>query len=147
MTFRRVRVGLVLAAIGSSGTEARADAPGLPPAKETCDEASHRLFGAQPARLATGLKPPARLAYVAPVYPQDPLCAVFGGKWVGEALIGTSGRVEHVAVVRDTLFKPGHPECGRAIPDALRQWRFAPTLVQGKPTPVCMAVSVMIHVR
>ena len=80
-----------MAAIGTSGTEARAEAPEEPAVKETCDEASRRLFGAQPARLATGLKPPARLADVAPVYPQDPLCAVFGGKWVGEALIGASG--------------------------------------------------------
>lgn len=139
-------MSLALAALGALGTKP-AGASEEPTTRETCDDASRRLFGAQPIRLATGIKPPARLAYVAPVYPQDPLCAVFGGKWVGEALIGTSGRVEHVAVVSDTLFRPGHPECGRAIPDALRQWRFDPTLVQGKPTPVCMAVTVKIHER
>ena len=142
-----IRAGLLAAVISSLASEGRAVELEKPRGVETCEEASERLFGRVPARSPALLKPPVRTHYVEPIYPQDPLCTNGRGKWVGEALIGPDGRIQHFTVLRDSLFKPSHPECGQAITDAVREWRYAPTVVQGKPTPVCMTVSVTIDSR
>jgi len=42
---------------------------------------------------------------------------------------------------------PPFPPSSAAISDAILQWRHAPTLLDGKAVPVCMAVTVNIHWR
>jgi hypothetical protein len=142
-----IRGALLVAMVCLLASEGRAVELAKPRHVETCEEAAERLFGREPARLPGLLKPPVRLHYVKPTYPQDPLCTNGRGKWVGEALIGPDGRIQQLTVLRDSLFKPNHPECGQAIASAVREWRYAPTVVQGKPTPVCMTVSVTVDSR
>ncbi len=51
-------------------------------------------------------------------------------------LIGTDGRVENVRVVS------GHPLLVTAALEAVRQWIYQPTLLNGKPVQVITTVDV-----
>ena len=58
------------------------------------------------------------------------------GTVVLEATIGTDGRVTGVRVVRSK------PLLDQAAMDAVMQWRFTPTLLNGVPVPVLLTVHV-----
>jgi len=47
-----------------------------------------------------------------------------------EAIIGVDGKPRHVCIAS------GHPEWGRAVAAAVRQWVFEPGLLNGKPADV-----------
>jgi protein TonB len=53
-----------------------------------------------------------------------------------EAVISPSGSVEDVRVLR------GIPLLDDAAADAVRQWRYTPTLLNGVPVAVVMTVTV-----
>ena len=55
-----------------------------------------------------------------------------------EALIGLDGTVTSVRVLSAQV----HPDFAIAAVDAVRQWRFSPTLLNGVPVEVVMTVSV-----
>jgi len=55
-----------------------------------------------------------------------------------EAIIDAQGRVSSVRVVSAQV----HPDFSIAAVDAVRQWRFSPTLLNGTPVDVVMGVSV-----
>ena len=67
--------------------------------------------------------------------------------WLGEALIDPEGRVRKVSVLRDLKFEPPFPAVSVAISEAILQWKYTPTIIDGNPVPVCMTVSVNIHWR
>jgi protein TonB len=53
-----------------------------------------------------------------------------------EAVIAEDGSVRDVKVLRSALL------FDQAAIDAVRQWRFTPTLLSGQPVPVVMTVTV-----
>ncbi len=53
-----------------------------------------------------------------------------------ECTIGVDGRVEDVKVLRSV------PLLDAAAVDAVRQWVYTPTLLNGVPVPVIMTVTV-----
>jgi protein TonB len=53
-----------------------------------------------------------------------------------EAVIGEDGAVSSARVLRSI------PLLDQAALDAVRQWRYEPTLLNGVPTPVIMTVTV-----
>jgi len=53
-----------------------------------------------------------------------------------EATIGTDGKVKDAKVLRTI------PLLDQAALDAVRQWEFTPTLLNGVPVPVIMTVTV-----
>jgi TonB family protein len=55
-----------------------------------------------------------------------------------EALIGVDGSVTSVRVVSAQV----HPDFAIAAADAVRQWRFTPTLLNGAAVEVTMTVTV-----
>ena len=55
-----------------------------------------------------------------------------------EAVIGTDGLVSSVRVVSAQV----HPDFAIAAVDAVRQWRFTPTLLDGSPVEIVMTVTV-----
>jgi protein TonB len=55
-----------------------------------------------------------------------------------EAVIGRDGAVASVRVLSAQV----HPEFAMAAVDAVRQWRFDSTLLNGEPVEVVMTVSV-----
>lgn len=82
------------------------------------------------------IKPPVRVAYVAPDYPALARAAGVGGIVVLDCTIDRDGHVVDVRVLS------GHPLLNEAATSAVRQWRYRPTLLNGVAVPVLMTVTV-----
>jgi protein TonB len=73
---------------------------------------------------------------VNPVYPPDARDARVQGVVILDVLIGVDGRVEQAKVLRSI------PLLDQAAIDAVTQWVFTPTTVNGEPKKVIMTVTV-----
>ena len=71
-----------------------------------------------------------------PVYPPIAQSARVQGVVIIEATIGPDGRVKDAKVLRSI------PLLDQAALDAVKQWQFTPTLLNGVPVPVIMTVTV-----
>jgi TonB family protein len=91
-----------------------------------------------PFRVGGNIRPPRKTVDVKPVYPVSMRDAGFEGVVPIEAVIGTDGSVASVRVVSADV----HPDFAIAAVDAVRQWRFTPTLLNGNPVEVVMTVRV-----
>ncbi len=90
----------------------------------------------KPLRAGTDVREPRKVKSPAPVYPDLAVKARVQGAVVLECKIDERGRVVDVAVVE------GSPLLTEAAVAAVRQWVYTPTLLNGVPTPVLMAVTV-----
>jgi protein TonB len=91
---------------------------------------------ANAVRIGGGINPPTKTKNLAPVYPPDALAAKVAGVVIIEAVIGEDGRV------RDTRILRSIPLLDAAATEAVRQWEFTPTLLNGAAVPVVMTVTV-----
>jgi protein TonB len=82
------------------------------------------------------VRPPTKLRDARPIYPDIARQARVQGSVVIECIIAPDGRVDEVQVVS------GHPLLQEAALDAVRQWRYTPSLLNGVPVPVIMTVTV-----
>jgi protein TonB len=73
---------------------------------------------------------------VSPVYPGIARSARVSGVVILETTIAEDGSVRDVRVLRSV------PLLDQAAVDAVRQWRFTPTLLNGRPVAVLMTVTV-----
>ena len=87
-------------------------------------------------RIGTGMRPPAKIRHVNPEYPADAQNAGLSGVVILEATIDPGGHVTDVQIVRGV---PGLDEAAMA---AVRQWRYAPTFLNGEAVAVIMTVTV-----
>ena len=87
-------------------------------------------------RVGGTIKEPTKLKNVSPVYPELAKQARVSGVVILEATIGPRGDVTSVTVLR------GAPLLDEAAVEAVKQWVYAPTLVNGVPVPVVMTVTV-----
>jgi protein TonB len=71
-----------------------------------------------------------------PVYPPLARQARIQGNVVLHAIISKDGRVEQLSVIS------GHPLLIQAALDAVRQWRYQPTLLNGDPVEVDTTITV-----
>jgi protein TonB len=76
------------------------------------------------------------LQQVKPVYPPLAKQARIQGVVVLEAIIGKDGAVSEVKVIT------GHPLLQQAAIDAVSQWKYKPTLLNGEPVEVVTTVTV-----
>jgi TonB family protein len=83
-----------------------------------------------------GIRPPAKVVNVPPVYPQEAQDAKVQGVVILEAIVGEDGSVTEVEVLRSI------PQLDVAAVDAVKQWRYQPTLLNGVATPVRMTMTV-----
>jgi protein TonB len=60
-----------------------------------------------------------------------------------EAIIGPDGSVASVRVLSAEV----HPDFAIAAADAVRQWKFTPTLLNGVPVEVVMTVKVQFNLE
>jgi TonB family protein len=90
----------------------------------------------QPVRVGGAVKAPTQIAKVQPAYPQIAQSAGVSGVVILEALIGVDGRVSDAKVLRSI------PLLDQAALDAVKQWAYTPTLLNGVPVPVVMTVTV-----
>ena len=82
------------------------------------------------------IKEPRKLKTVSPVYPDIAKQARVQGIVILECVIGPRGDVTEVRVLR------GIPLLDQAAIDAVKQWVYTPTLLNGLPVPVIMTVTV-----
>ena len=91
-----------------------------------------------PVRVGGNIKAPLKLVNVNPVYPASMRAAGRTGVVPLDALIGTDGTVVFARVVSASV----HPDFADAAIEAVRQWKFSPTLLNGKPVEVWMGVTI-----
>jgi len=90
----------------------------------------------QAVRVGGQIKEPKKLKNVPPVYPDIAKQARVQGVVILECTISPQGRVTDVKVLR------GIPLLDSAAIDAVKQWVYTPTLLNGVPVPVIMTVTV-----
>jgi TonB family protein len=110
------------------GTPPRGQGGPLPPAGPPAPNA--------PVRVGGNLKQPAKIADAAPVLPEIARQAGIRGIVIIEITIGTDGAIRDAKILRSI------PLLDQAALDAVRQWRYEPTLLNGAPVPVIMNVTV-----
>jgi TonB family protein len=76
---------------------------------------------------------------VDPVYPDAAKTARISGVVMLQVTVGVEGNVLEAKVLR------GHPLLTQAALEAVRQWRYSPTVLNGEPVPVTATVSVRFH--
>ncbi len=96
---------------------------------------------AAPVRVGGAVRPPQKVQHLAPVYPAIARSARVTGVVIIEALIAEDGSVRTITVLRSI------PLLDQAAVDAVRQWRFTPTLLNGVPVPVIMTVTVAFNLN
>ena len=89
-----------------------------------------------PVHLSSGMQVPRKVVNVDPVYPRTAQAARIEGIVILEATNDTRGRVIDVRVLRS------QPLLEQAAVDAVRQWIYTPTLLNGVPVPIVMTVTV-----
>ena len=87
-------------------------------------------------RVGGQIQAPVRTQYTAPLYPAIAQAARVQGTVIIEAIIGPEGRVQDVRVLRSI------PLLDQAATDAVRQWVYTPTRLNGVPVAVIMTVTV-----
>ncbi len=90
-----------------------------------------------PLRVGGNVMEASVIRKVLPVYPQIAKTAHISGTVVLHAIIGTDGTVQ------DLQYVSGPPLLMRAALDAVRQWRYRPTLLNGEPVQVDTTISVL----
>lgn len=106
--------------IGGTGTTA--SAPGPP--------------GPVVVRVGAAIKPPRKIKDVKPVYPDALLLSRAHGSVVIEATIGVDGKVQSAKVLVSV------PLLDSAALDAVRQWEYEPSMLNGVAVAVIMTVVV-----
>ena len=81
-------------------------------------------------------RPPTKIVNVAPIYPQEAQDAKVQGVVVIETVIDEAGAVKEAWVLKSV------PLLDEPALEAVRQWRYQPTLMNGVPRPVRMTVTV-----
>ena len=95
----------------------------------------------QPVRVGGNIKTPTKVKDIKPVYPPIAQSARVQGVVIIEATIGADGSVQNARVLRSI------PLLDQAALDAVKQWQFTPTLLNGVPVPVIMTVTVQFTLQ
>jgi protein TonB len=90
----------------------------------------------EPLRIGGAIRSPQKLHGGNPVYPAIAQAARIQGIVIIEATIGADGHVLNARILRSV------PMLDEAALDAVREWQYTPTLLNGVPVPVIMTVTV-----
>jgi protein TonB len=91
----------------------------------------------EPVHLMGDIRPPERVFYVTPAYPESARAARMEGTVVLEIVVGRDGAVEKVTPISgNVIFR-------QVAVDAVAQWHYKPVLQNG--TPVKVYVTVRVH--
>jgi hypothetical protein len=113
-----------------------------------CVEEAETLVGQRAAVVDRHFPAPRKVRHVEIEFPTRPGSTKAGSSiWLGDALVDQQGRVRAVWTLRPLRFDPPWPEFDEAIAAGIRQWAYEPSLVDGRPSPVCLTVSVSIDWR
>ena len=117
--------------VPAPGQRASGPPPPPPPPPPAPDES-----GMAPVRVGGSIKSPRKLRDVRPEYPPIAIASKIQGVVILETTIDTNGRVMTARVLRSV------PLLDEAALQAVSQWEFEPTLVNGVPTSVIMTTTV-----
>jgi protein TonB len=90
----------------------------------------------EPIRVGGQVEQPTLVYRVDPIYPDVAAAAGIEGVVILEAIVDQEGRVEDLKVLRSNWI------LDRPALDAVRQWRYAPVLVNGRPERFILTVVV-----
>ena len=88
-----------------------------------------------------GGTPPLLIFHVSPTYPQIAQSARVTGKVMLQATLAPNGVVTNVSVTRSV------PLLDQASIEAVRQWRFAPPTIDGRPATVIVPVTLAFEIQ
>lgn len=94
-----------------------------------------------PVRVADLPVTPVKIADARPVYPDIARAAHVEGTVILEAVLDTTGRVTQLRVIKSA------PMLDLAALDAVRQWRYTPSLYGGHPVSVLMTITVRFQLQ
>jgi periplasmic protein TonB len=92
-------------------------------------------------RVGGVIRPPEKIQHVNPVYPVLARSTRTEGLVILEAIIAPDG------TIRDLRTLKAHPLLEAAAVDAVRQWRYRPTLLNGVPVAVVMTVTMTFQLQ
>jgi len=95
----------------------------------------------KPLRIGGQLKEPSLIHRVEPVYPALAIASQMQGIVILEAIVDEEGRVESVRVLRS----PGVFD--NAAVEAVRQWRYSPVILNGRPEKFILTVVVSFRLQ
>ncbi len=110
--------------------------PPPPPPPPAPSAVASNPDGSKPVKVGGSIPVPTKIKNVAPVYPEDARAAGVQGVVILEAVIDEAGTVSDARVLRSI------PLLDQAALDAVRQWQFTPTLVNGVPVSVMMTMTI-----
>jgi TonB family protein len=96
---------------------------------------------ALPVRVGDKIQPPRKVHHVSPVYPPIAQSTGVQGIVIAEATIAPTGAVQDVRILRSI------PLLDQAAREAVSQWRFSPTVLNGVAVPVIMTVTVQFTLQ
>lgn len=105
------------------------------------EAASHRKEPAAPVPIGGDVKPAELVKSVPPVYPAMAKTQRISGNVQLDALVDESGNVSAVKVIS------GPPLLHRAALDAVKQWKYTPATLDGKPTTMHLTVTVQFRTQ
>jgi protein TonB len=94
-----------------------------------------------PIRVGGQIKEPALIYRVEPVYPGVAVSANLQGTVILEAIVDEEGRVESVKVLRSLNI------LDRPAIDAVKQWRYSPVLLNGRPEKFILTVAITFRLE
>lgn len=94
-----------------------------------------------PVRVADLPVTPVKIADARPAYPEVARAAHLDGTVILEAVLDTTGRVTQLRVIKSA------PMFDQAALDAVRQWRYTPSLYGGHPVSVLMTITVRFQLQ
>jgi protein TonB len=115
------------------------DAVGVPPGLGTYAPAPRPPDPPKPSgpvRVADLPVAPRKTGDMRPIYPDIARLARIEGTVVMEAVLDPSGRVTQLHVIKSV------PMLDQAALDAVRQWRYTPSVYGGRPVSVLMTITV-----
>jgi TonB family protein len=130
------------AAAKAAGEKASAEATAVKEKAEAVAAAKAKAAAARAKATAAAVRPggrimePKKIKDVKPIYPAIAQTARVSGPVTIEATIGADGKVVDATVVKSI------PMLDQAALDAVEQWEYLPTMLNGTPVPVRVTVTV-----
>jgi protein TonB len=95
----------------------------------------------EPVRVGQGIREPRKIVNVTPIYPEIAMKNHVEGIVVLEATLDEHGTVQNVRVLRSV------PLLDQAAVDAVKRWRYTPTLLNGAPVQVLLTITVTFKIQ
>lgn len=117
------------------------DIPGEPLPLDVPEPPAQEVPPPEVVRVGGDVQPPTKTRHVSPAYPSLARAARVEGLVVIEATIDLEGRVREARVLRSV------PLLDEAAVEAVRQWEFSPTRLNGRPVSVMLTVTVRFRLQ